>query len=234
MKKLLLIFILFLCNCSPKLELKIYPDPILSKKCAEVKIGDMDAVDLLEQMLVQMHTSEKGTGLSAPQIGILKRVVVLDIPENPMDSQSTSTVYKMINPTIVWKSEEFISSPEGCFSVPGIGAIIMRHASVTVEYLDESFKKCRIEKAAGLLAACIQHEIDHLDGVLYINRLNPKKNYKVIFIDQLNRKNLSECVFVDRSNQKEYSKGMQTLEVIQKSGLLHLQMDNIIQRADKK
>ncbi len=234
MNKLLLILILFLCSCSSKLEVKLYPDPILSKKCAKVEIGDMDAVDLLKKMLAQMHTSEKGVGLSAPQIGVLKRVVILDIPENPRDPQSPSTIYKMINPTIVWKSQELIPSPEGCFSVPGIGAIIMRHASVTVEYLDESFKKCRIEKAAGLLAACIQHEIDHLDGILYINRLNPKKLYKVIFIDQLNRNNLSECIFVDRSNPEEYSKSTQTLEIIKKSGLLHLQMDGIIQRADKK
>ena len=233
MKKLLSILVLLLCSCSSKLKVKVYPDPILFEKCAEVEIGDKSAVVLLDKMIAIMHTSERGAGLSAPQVGISKRITVLDIPENPRDPKSPSNIYKMINPVIVWRSEEFAPSPEGCFSVSdALGAIVMRHASVSVEYLNEKFEKCRIEKATGLLSFCLQHEIDHLDGILYINRLDPKKVYKVMLIDEVREKvqkqgYLSECIFIDKSNPKGYSEGIRILNGIKKNGLLNLQMDGI-------
>lgn len=156
-----------------KMEILKYGNPILKKKCDPVEIGDKNAAELLDRMLQQMYESE-GVGLAAPQVGISKRMVVIDVRQEP------AKVYKMINPKIVWKSEETAEFPEGCLSLPGVCEKVKRPASVSVEYLDETFKPCFIEKATGLLATCLQHEIDHLDGKLYIDRLSRIKRARLI------------------------------------------------------
>jgi peptide deformylase len=104
--------------------------------------------------------------LAAPQIGILEKIVVIDLRDDE------HIVYRLINPAIVWKSDELVESDEGCLSLPGLRRSVKRHERVSVEYLDESFKKQTIDKAEGLLAVCLQHEIDHLYGKLFIDRLN--------------------------------------------------------------
>ena len=156
-----------------KMEVLKYGNPILKKKCAPVEVGDKEAPELLEQMLQQMYESD-GVGLAAPQVGISKRMVVIDVRQEP------AKVYKMINPKIVWKSEETAELIEGCLSVPGVYETVKRPASVSVEYLDETFKPCFIEKATGILAACLQHEIDHLDGKLYVDHLSRIKRARLI------------------------------------------------------
>lgn len=155
------------------MEILKYGNPILKKKCKRVKVGDAEIVELLNRMVDTMHEAN-GVGLAAPQVGILKRVVVIDLHQNP------EKIYKMINPKIVWKSEEKEEFQEGCLSIPGVFELVKRPASVSVEYLDESFKPCFIKEATGLLASCLQHEIDHLDGKLYIDRLSKLKKKKLM------------------------------------------------------
>jgi peptide deformylase len=147
------------------MELFKYPNPILRKKCKEISVFDSEIKSIIREMSEKLY-EWNGVGLAAPQVGISKRIVVIDIREEP------SILRVLINPNIIWKSEEMIESEEGCLSLPLLHKIIMRYASVTVECFDENFSKKTIEKATGLLSFCLQHEIDHLDGCLYIDHLS--------------------------------------------------------------
>ncbi len=149
------------------MELKVYPDPILAQKCADVEIGDTSVLPILEEMSKKLYEWE-GAGLAAPQVGVLKKLVVIDVREDP------ATLYKMINPKIVWKSEELVDSKEGCLSLPGLRDTVVRHERVRVEYYDTNFEK-QIVDGEGFLACCFQHELDHLNGKLYIDHLSRLK-----------------------------------------------------------
>lgn len=149
-----------------KMKIRYYPNSILRRKCKEVEPGDKKVLKLLDEMAQKLYEWD-GVGLAAPQIGSLKRIVVIDVRDDP------PVVYKMINPRIVWKSPNMVESQEGCLSLPGVSGVLMRHEMVTVEYLDENFEHQIIEKANGLLSRCLQHELDHLDGMLYIDRMDP-------------------------------------------------------------
>lgn len=179
-----------------KMEVLKYGNPILKKKCKPVEVGDKEAVKLLEQMLQKMYESE-GVGLAAPQVGVSKRMLVIDVRQEP------AKVYKIINPKIVWQSEETVEFQEGCLSLPGVFEKVKRPASVSVEYLDETFKPCFIEKVTGVLAVCLQHEIDHLDGKLYIDRLSRFKKARVISrYKKLHEQNPTENSDSDQKIQK--------------------------------
>lgn len=154
------------------MELKIFPDPVLAKKCEDVEIGDTSVLSILDEMSKKLYEWE-GAGLAAPQIGVLKKLVVIDIRDEP------ATLYKMINPKIVWKSEDLVESKEGCLSLPGLRETVVRHEKVRVEYFDENFKKETIE-GEGFLACCLQHEIDHLSGKLYIDHLSRLKKSRFV------------------------------------------------------
>lgn len=154
------------------MELKIYPDLVLSKKCEDVELGDTSVIDILNQMSEKLYEWQ-GAGLAAPQVGILKKLVVIDIRDEP------PTLYKMINPKIIWKSEELVDSKEGCLSLPKLRETVVRHEKVKVEYYDENFEK-KILDGDGFLSCCLQHELDHLDGKLYIDRLSKLKRSRSI------------------------------------------------------
>ena len=154
------------------MELKIYPDSVLAKKCADVEMGDVSVIPILEEMSRKLY-EWNGAGLAAPQVGVLKKLVVIDIREEP------TTLYKMINPKIVWASEEMIDSKEGCLSLPGLRDTVSRHEKVRVEYFDENFEKQTIE-GEEFLACCLQHEIDHLSGKLYIAHLSRLKKSRFL------------------------------------------------------
>ncbi|MDR1551129.1 MAG: peptide deformylase [Holosporaceae bacterium] len=154
------------------MNLVTYPSPILSKKCAEVKIGDMQAGEILGNMTDKLY-EWNGAGLAAPQVGILQRIVVIDVREDP------ATLYRMINPRIVWRSEELVESKEGCLSIPRLLEKVPRHELVTVQYFDENFAEKEVY-ASGFLSCCLQHELDHLDGILYIDRLGRRKRSMAI------------------------------------------------------
>ena len=150
------------------LEILKYPDPRLSRIARPVDNINGEIVQLVDDMLETMYAAP-GVGLAANQVGALHRVIVLDVDhENPQKN-----VYKLINPTIV-QSEGEVVWEEGCLSVVDFTAEVHRAAQVEVLALDENAKEIKIE-AEGLLAVALQHEIDHLDGKLFIDRISRLK-----------------------------------------------------------
>jgi len=141
------------------LEIKKYPDPTLRKKCEEVKEITEDIKKLIEDMIETM-VSAPGIGLAVPQIGELKRIIVIHLTSPQI----------FINPKIVKKSKETEIIEEGCLSFPGLWLKIRRAKEIEVEALNIKGEKIRI-KTSGLPARIFQHEIDHLDGILLIDRL---------------------------------------------------------------
>jgi peptide deformylase len=150
------------------LEILKYPEPILSKVAAPVKNFNGKTVTLVNDMLETMYAAP-GVGLAAPQVGVSRRILVLDIDhENP-----GKQVYKLINP-VVTRAEGEVVWEEGCLSVVDYTAEVRRAAQVEVVAFDEKEKSVKIE-ADGLLAVALQHEIDHLDGKLFIDRISRLK-----------------------------------------------------------
>ncbi len=150
------------------LEILKYPEPVLSRASTAVKnIGD-DTVRLISDMLDTMYAAP-GVGLAAPQVGVGERIIVLDVDhENPRKQ-----IYTLINPVIT-RAEGEIIWEEGCLSVVDFSAEVRRAAQVEVTALDENEKEIKIA-AEGLLAVALQHEIDHLDGKLFIDRISRLK-----------------------------------------------------------
>jgi peptide deformylase len=150
-------------------EIVLLGDPILREKAEEVLVFNEDLRSLVRDMFDTMVAAE-GAGLAAPQIGISKRIFVADIRE----SRGTPTRFAIVNPRIVEKSDEVDSDSEGCLSIPGVSEVVTRPARVVVEGVDPTGAPIRIE-ASELLARVIQHEIDHLDGILFFDRITPLK-----------------------------------------------------------
>ena len=144
-------------------QIRLENDEILRKRSREVEEVDDRIKELLDDMIDTMH-EYNGVGLAGPQVGILKRVIVIDLYDgNPP--------LKLVNPKIIkQKGEQEVD--EGCLSFPNEYAKMIRPAEVTVEALDENGKKVKI-KAEGLLAQALSHEIDHLDGILFIDKIIP-------------------------------------------------------------
>jgi len=152
----------------PLLEILKYPDPRLSRMAQPVKNITGDTVRFIDDMLATMYAAP-GVGLAATQVGSVERIIVLDIDhENP-----GKTVYKLINPVIT-RAEGEILWEEGCLSVVDFTAEVRRAAQVEVSGIDDQEKEIKIA-AEGLLAVAIQHEIDHLDGKLFIDRISRLK-----------------------------------------------------------
>ena len=150
------------------LEILKYPNPVLSKVAAPVKNITGKTAQLVNDMLETMYAAP-GIGLAAPQVGQSQRIIVLDIDhENP-----GKQVYKLINPVIA-RSEGEVIWEEGCLSVVDFTAEVRRAAQVEVVASDENEKEVRIA-AEGLIAVALQHEIDHLDGKLFIDRISRLK-----------------------------------------------------------
>jgi peptide deformylase len=140
-------------------EIRKKGDEILRKKCKPVTEVNKKVRDLLDDMLDTMYEAD-GVGLAAPQVGILKRIVVIDVGEGPVE---------LINPEILEETGEQIRV-EGCLSVPGIYGEVKRPECLLVKALDRDGKEQRIE-ATGMLAIAMCHEIDHLDGILFEDRV---------------------------------------------------------------
>jgi peptide deformylase len=152
-----------------KLPILVAPDPRLAKKSEPVAAVDGEIRQLMDDMLETMYVAP-GIGLAAPQVGVLKRVIVIDIA----GEDEAPAPLRMANPEIVAVSDDDAEYNEGCLSVPDHYADVVRPASCTVRYLDENNVQKEIT-ADGLLATCLQHEIDHLDGVLFIDHLTSLK-----------------------------------------------------------
>ncbi len=157
-----------------KRKIIIEPDPILRIKSENLDKVDNTLRKLMDDMLQTMYAAP-GIGLAAVQIGILKRLIVIDVSKK----EEKKDPLFLVNPKIKYKSEKTSIYEEGCLSLPGHFAEIERPAECHVDYLDYNGKEKSI-KADGLLATCIQHEIDHLDGVLFIDYLSKLKKDMII------------------------------------------------------
>ena len=140
-------------------EIRVEGDPVLAKVCKEIKEVTPRIQDLIDDMIETMYEAN-GVGLAAPQVGILKRLVVIDVGEGPI---------VMINPRIVAQEGEQ-TGDEGCLSVPGKAGCVTRPNYVMARFFDEEMNECEIE-GEGLLARAICHELDHLDGHLYVEKV---------------------------------------------------------------
>lgn len=150
------------------------PDPILRAVAKPAGKITKETERLLDNMLETMYHAP-GIGLAAPQIGVGERLVTIDLGERGgVEDGKISDPLKMINPEIIWKSEDTNMYEEGCLSIPGISAEIERPASVKLRYTGINGKTQEID-ASGLLATCIQHELDHLNGVLFVDYLSKLK-----------------------------------------------------------
>jgi peptide deformylase len=154
------------------LQLRIYPDDVLRKLALPVEEGQVDEeLEQLARGMVKTMYDEAGVGLAAPQVGVSLRMIVID------GSRERDKPIVMINPVIVDATGREVDE-EGCLSVPGVRAKVKRHDRLTVEYETLSGEKAGFE-AEGLLARIVQHEIDHLDGSLCVDRLGPAGRFAV-------------------------------------------------------
>lgn len=152
----------------------IAPDPVLKTKAKPVESVDGSIATLMDDMLETMYKAP-GIGLAAPQIGILKRVIVVDVAEKEEKPQPLA----MANPEILWQSDEKSVHNEGCLSLPDHYADVTRPKQVRLRYLDRDGEVRELD-ADNLLATCIQHEIDHLNGVLFIDHLSLLKRNMIL------------------------------------------------------
>lgn len=158
-------------------EILVEGNPLLRKRAKEVKRITPEIQALCADMLETMRAAP-GVGLAANQIGVLQRVIVVEVPEDE-DELLGGKAFCLINPEIVSASGSQIGN-EGCLSVPGYVGEVQRYERVAVRALAENGKRVKIS-AQGFLARVLQHEIDHLDGILYIDKLtSPDKLYKVL------------------------------------------------------
>lgn len=163
------------------LEIKTVPDPVLREKALPVEEINDEIIQLLDDMLETMY--QDGIGLAANQVGVLKRVIVIDISH----SRDGSEAIEMINPEIIWQSKETFTYREGCLSVrpfpedntAELYANVTRPAQIRVHYLDREGNEMEME-TEDLLSQCIQHEIDHLDGVLFIDHVSALKRGMIL------------------------------------------------------
>jgi len=158
----------------PKREIVIEPNPILRKKSENLEKVDDELRSLLNDMLETMY-SAPGIGLAAVQVGILKRLIVIDISKE----KDRKDPLFFINPEIISRSKNTSIYEEGCLSLPGHYAEIERPAECHVKYIDYNGKEKEI-KANGLLSTCIQHEVDHLNGTLFIDYLSKLKKDMIL------------------------------------------------------
>jgi len=150
------------------------PDPRLQAVSMDVETVDAEIRTLVDDMAESMYQAD-GIGLAAIQIGVAKRVLVIDLDQK----EGKKNPRAFINPKILWASEEMVVFEEGCLSVPEIWDDVERPARIKAEFLDRDGNK-QILEADGMLATCLQHEMDHLNGVLFIDHLSRLKRSMAI------------------------------------------------------
>jgi peptide deformylase len=145
------------------------PDPRLKEVSRDVERVDVEIRMLIDDMFDSMYAA-KGIGLAAIQIGVPKRVIVMDLAQSADETEP----YVFINPKILWTSDDAVTAEEGCLSVPDIWENVERPSRIRAEHLDREGHLITLE-AEGLLATCLQHEMDHLEGVLFLDHLSRLK-----------------------------------------------------------
>jgi len=158
------------------LEIKEYGEPVLREKAMPVKEITSEILNFIKDMAETMY-ADSGVGLAAPQVGVSKRIMVIDEEEDGL--------MVLINPMIV-KSEGEVVAEEGCLSIPGVYSQVRRSSKVTVKALNENGDPIEITKE-GLTSRALQHEIDHLDGILFIDRIGRME--RQILLNKLKKKN---------------------------------------------
>ncbi|MCB9982837.1 MAG: peptide deformylase [Rhodospirillales bacterium] len=157
------------------------PDPVLKQTASAVSAVSADIRKQMDAMLQTMYDAP-GIGLAANQVGLLNRVLVMDLRSSEErgygKADDTGPIF-MANPEVIWESEEMSTIEEGCLSIPRQYAEIERPAHVRVRYLDYNGKDAELE-ASGLLSHCVQHEIDHLNGILFIDYLSTLKRNMIL------------------------------------------------------
>ena len=157
------------------LKIELLGSDVLRKRADEVKLPDAELDALIDDMFETMYEA-KGIGLAAPQIGISRRLIVVDVGD---ESGAERGPFALYNPRVVEAGKEMDKHEEGCLSIPGVSGVVERPWNVVVEGEDRQGNPVRIE-ADAMLARCLQHEIDHLDGVLFIDRLSPLKRNMIL------------------------------------------------------
>lgn len=155
-------------------EIVIAPNPVLKQPAEPVRSVDSGIRALLDDMLETMYAAP-GIGLAAPQISISQRLVVIDTAGKDEEPDPI----RMVNPELIWTSDEMQKLEEGCLSLPDQWGEVTRHNAIRVAWLDENGIR-REREATGLLSACIQHEIDHLDGILFVDHMSALKRNMIL------------------------------------------------------
>ncbi|MCL2024948.1 MAG: peptide deformylase [Coriobacteriia bacterium] len=160
-------------------ELAVHPNPVLTQACDEIDLqGERDSTAALARDLIATMRAYEGVGLAAIQVGVPKRILVYDVSGE--DSGPGDEPQVLVNPRIVETAGESITDEEGCLSFPNVYFPVERPATVTVVAQDLAGKEVRIEDAEGMLARVLQHEIDHLDGVMILARAKPHIRTKAL------------------------------------------------------
>ncbi len=169
------------------LEILTIPDTRLKHKSTVVESFDQNLKNTINDMFETLYASGNGIGLAAPQVGIKKRIVVIDIKE-----EDASNPIAFVNPRIIEFSEEKFINEEGCLSVPEYFAEVERSKQVKVEWYNDDGKK-KSATFNGLMSICIQHEIDHLDGILFIDHLSKlKRKLAIEKLRKIKKKNKAD------------------------------------------
>lgn len=148
-------------------ELRYLGDPVLRQSAAPVEAVTEEVRRLIEDMFDTMY-AEEGVGLAAPQVGVPQRIIVVD------SRQADEPPFALVNPEILDASDDLERDEEGCLSIPGLKEVVERPGAVRVQGIDRDGQPLVLE-AEGLLARILQHEIDHINGVLFIDRVSPLK-----------------------------------------------------------
>ena len=164
------------------------PDPLLRKVSERVLKVDTEVKKLMDDMLETMYAAP-GIGLAAVQIGVLKRAIVIDLSK---EDEKRNPLF-FVNPEITFKSKELVTYEEGCLSIPNQFAEVKRPSECKINFLDYNGKKDELH-AQGLLATCIQHEIDHLNGILFIDHLSKLKKDLILKKTKKRKKEIDRVV----------------------------------------
>ena len=168
------------------LKILTIPDPRLKHKSSNIEVFDKELKTIVKNMYETLYASGNGIGLAAPQVDIRKRIVVIDLNEDEKSSPIT-----FINPRIIKFSDERFVNQEGCLSVTEYYADVERAKEVEVEWFDDTGVKYK-KTLSGLMSICIQHEIDHLDGILFVDHLSTLKRKMAIQKIKKSKKNIKK------------------------------------------
>lgn len=154
-------------------SIRVYPDPILKQAAEVVEEVDDSVVAVIQDLVDTMVEAGHSVGVAAPQIGVLRRVAVVDVSKSRLGKDNSHGLLEMVNPQIMEKSGSRVMR-EGCMSVPDYTGNVTRAEQIVVEFMDRS-GRLRVIEASGFEAVAIQHELDHLDGLLFLDRVSSLK-----------------------------------------------------------